>query len=74
MNALIIRDRPGFRVTSYGNGMAYVLRNNSTGRDIYFQGDDAARFRDEMGGLESRFDDTDKVLAWLWFDYAEDAA
>jgi len=34
-----------FRIVSHGNGLAYTLRDPSTGREVYLQGDDAADWR-----------------------------
>lgn len=46
---------PGFTVTSYGNGLSYLLRDRAARRELFVQGDDAAEFRDELeASIEAR--------------------
>lgn len=76
MNAAIIHALPGWQVTSYGNGIAYELVNRRTRQAIFFQGDDAAQFRDEFDGLTGRAPSLDfaDALRVIWNDYSEIAA
>lgn len=53
MRSCIIHDLPEWQVTSYGNGLAYAILHKLSGRDIFFQGDDADIFRDEFDALTS---------------------
>ena len=65
-NGVTIYDRNGFILTSYGNGWAYALKDNSSGRDAWFQDDDATEFR-------ARFDAAselgDEAVSRLFSDY-----
>lgn len=66
-----IRDTETFRVTSYHNGLAFVLAHKGAMRDVLFQGEDALRFEAELDAMETAFPDksTDAVLASIWSDY-----
>ncbi len=74
MKTTIIRERPDFTVTSYGNGLAYEMKAHPSGASAYFQGEDAERFEAELEALEARWNDVDEALARLWFSYAADFA
>lgn len=67
----IIAEREGFRVTSYGNGAAYLFENIEAKRDIFFQGDDATQFRDEWDAYEASARFAECALGQLWDDYSE---
>jgi hypothetical protein len=66
MKKCIIHESPIFRITSYGNGVGYLFENLSQGRAVWFQGDDAAHFADELEALADW-----RSLTELWGDYAE---
>jgi hypothetical protein len=66
MKKHVIYDGQVFRITSYGNGVSYVFENVPQGRLVYFQGDDAAHFADELEALADW-----RSLTELWDDYAE---
>ena len=53
MRSCIIHDLPEWRVTSWGNGLAYSIDHKPSGRDVFFQGDDAEQFRTEFDALTS---------------------
>lgn len=40
--------KDGLQVTSYGNGVAYVVYNTDTGNELFVQGEEAVRFRLEV--------------------------
>ena len=44
----IIFDGPQHTVTSYGNGMAYLVRRNETGEEFFVQGEDATAFYSDV--------------------------
>lgn len=69
MRQSIIHDLPGWQVTSYGNGLAYAIEHGE--RSLYFQGDDAAQFRDEFDNLTSGIPSLDYAAALqvIWNDY-----
>lgn len=48
MRSCVIHDLPQWRVTSYGNGLAYDIEHKPSGRSVFFQGDDADTFREEF--------------------------
>ena len=76
MRSVIIHDLPEWRVTSWGNGLAYEIEHKPDGRTLFFQGDDAAQFHDEFDGLTSRAPSLDfaDALRVIWNDYSEIAA
>lgn len=49
-----------FAVTSYGNGLSYLVREDS-GREFFLQGEDASAWRDEF----DKADAADKVQTFL---------
>lgn len=69
MSGIVTHDRPGFLVTSYWNGGAYEFRHKASGLSVYFQGDDATQFRDELDAYGEHWPDYDAALAQLWSDY-----
>ena len=76
MRSTIIHDLPEFSVTSYGNGLAYEIAEKASGKTLYFQGDDAAQFRDEFDGLTSGTPSLDfsDALRVIWSEYQEIAS
>lgn len=76
MRSVIIHDLPEWRVTSYGNGLAYEIEHKPDGRTLFFQGDDAVQFRDEFDGLTSKMPalDFSDALRVIWSEYQEIAA
>ena len=44
----VIHDHDGWRVTSYGNGAAYLLEDTQNNTSVFFQGDDALQFEGEL--------------------------
>ena len=75
MRSTIIHELPGWRVTSYGNGLAYEVAHKPLGMAIFFQGDDAGEFRDTLEGLteSAPFLDYSDALAIVWNDHSESA-
>jgi hypothetical protein len=51
MRSCIIHDLPDWRVTSWGNGLTYEIEHKPSGRDMFFQGEDAEQFRTEFDNL-----------------------
>lgn len=76
MRSTIIHDLPEFSLTSYGNGLAYEIERKPAGKTIFFQGDDAAQFRDEFDALTSKMPALDfaDALGCIWNDYSEIAS
>jgi hypothetical protein len=54
----------GFAVTSYGNGLAYLVKNEADGREFYLQGDDASTWCDQYDACDES-DDESLLLAFL---------
>ncbi len=71
MRSTTIADTPRFLLESYGGGLSYALTEKAGGKDVHFQGDDAARFREELGGMEVARPErpTDEILGELWAQY-----
>lgn len=55
--AIVIFDRDGWKLTSYGRGAAYLLECD--GKSVFFQDDDASHFRSSVMDVDG----------WL-FDHA----
>ena len=59
MTRTVIYDRNDWRLTSYGNGWAYLLEDlEDEPRSVWFQDDDAQQFRDgimDSSGFLSRY-------------------
>ncbi len=73
MRSTIIHDLPDWRVTSWGNGLAYAIEHKATGADFYVQGENADAWRDQFDKLTSgipslSFSDALRVL---WSEYVE---
>lgn len=75
MRSVIIHDLPEWRVTSYGNGLAYEIAHSPSGKTIFFQGDDAEIFRNRFetltDGTVQPVLDFDTALSIIWHDYSE---
>lgn len=54
MTGVIISNAHGWKITSYGNGMAYLVEHSTADGTSSFavQGDDAARFRSELEAFD----------------------
>lgn len=68
-----MHDTEDFTVTSYGNGLGYELRNKTQRHYVFFQGDDATAFREELRAMEEKEPETltNTLLARLWSEYGE---
>jgi len=51
MYSTTIHDLPDWRVTSWGNGLAYEIEHKPSRVGIFFEGDDADQFRTEFDNL-----------------------
>lgn len=74
MNVTVIAETSNFRLTSYGNGIAYALDHLSDPKyaeHVFVQGDDAEAFWEEYEAAREcpLFPDDEHVLAELWFRY-----
>jgi hypothetical protein len=69
---IIVRKTARFTLWSQGNGLIYALAHRASGKDIFFQGDDAIIFEQELDDAENAEPtrDTDDILASLWSTYA----
>ncbi|SDJ25987.1 hypothetical protein SAMN05428983_0866 [Agrobacterium fabrum] len=47
-----------FAITSYGNGLAYAVVNETDGREFFLQGDDASTWRDQYDAADESSDET----------------
>lgn len=68
-----IHDLPEWRVTSYGNGLAYSIERKPSGKSLFFQGDDATQFRNEFDNLTSGIPSLEfaDALQCIWSDYSD---
>lgn len=64
MRRIAIYSTAEFAVWSIGNGLAYEFINKGADRCVFFQGDDAGRFREEL-------DSPWRTLADLWGDWED---
>ena len=73
MEAVKIADTEHYSVTSYCNGCSYDLVSKERGASIFFQGDDAAQFREELEACENLNPERsiDSILNSIWLDYDE---
>jgi hypothetical protein len=72
MNRVCIYDRNGWRLTSYGNGWAYLLEDTEADshKSAWFQDDDATEFASQVmsedgfmvDNCEERFADYSEVM------------
>jgi len=67
MRQVVIMQSDRYELTSYGNGLAYRLRNKERGRSLFVQGDEATSFRDELNAIENANPDwpIDRTFRWL---------
>lgn len=70
MRAVVISEHSGFQLVSYGRGTAYCLTETETELSVFFQGDDAQIFREEMGAFEEH-NPHGNALEYLWGLYSE---
>lgn len=73
MQSIVIVDRHGLRVTSYGNGWAYEVRQSlgcGDYRTAFFQDDDASELRDRVSEIEAA--NPDMHVNDVWYRAAED--
>lgn len=56
MSEVVIINMNGWEVVSYGNGLSYSV-TGPNGIDIFFQGDDAIQFRDDLERWETNYPD-----------------
>lgn len=76
MRSATIHNLPDWQVISYGNGLAYEIAHKPSAKTLFFQGDDAVIFRDQLDGLTDgppALDFAD-ALHVIWSDYSEIAA
>lgn len=59
----IIFNVPKWQITSYGNGLIYLIKDLEAERSILLQGDDALAFRRELNEINGR----------EWGDICEDS-
>lgn len=50
--ATLILNSPSYAVTSYGNGLAYLVERKADGSQFHVQGDEAAQFHDAIFGQD----------------------
>lgn len=48
MKSAVILDTPAWRITSYGNGVAYAVEDVRLGKSVHLQGEDASEFSNEL--------------------------
>lgn len=70
MKLAIIAEHSGYQLTSYGNGNTYTLAETETGLSVFFQGDDATLFREEMEVFEKHMP-LANALRYLWYMYSD---
>ena len=58
---IIIEHGNGFKVTSYGNGAAYEIENETSGASVFLQGDDASAWRAAYDAMQCKPDIVCKV-------------
>ncbi len=65
-----------YRLDSYGNGAAYAFWDQTTGRSVWLQGDDAEAFRAAFDRVEELrpIDEPDQIMAHLWDEHDYGAA
>jgi hypothetical protein len=73
MQSNIIHDLTGWQVTSWGNGLSYEVFNKLTNQDIFFQGEDAEIFRNQLEELTEHSPHLgySDALRVIWNEYAE---
>lgn len=75
MQVCIIHEYPDWRVTSYGNGLGYAVDNLAAGLGLYFQGDDADTFCEQLEALTEGSPCLNycDALSVIWNDYSDNA-
>ena len=67
----ILIDQDGYKLTSYGNGCAYLLQYGDDATHV--QGADASRLSDEIDAFETAWPDASRValarFIWVTLDY-----
>lgn len=60
-----------YQLVSYGNGVAYEIREKDKTTSLFVQGDDATTLKQELDAIEAAFPEMsiDDVLARLWEPY-----
>lgn len=53
MRRVVIHELPSYRVVSYGRGTSYTFMNLKAEASVYFQGDDALAFEQELRAYEN---------------------
>ena len=70
MRSTVISRTQRYRLTSYGNGLAYELRlTDASGVfSVFVQGDDASEFEKQREQIEVRNPEwtAERVFDWLW--------
>ncbi len=56
-------------ITSYGNGLAYAVKDTQTGLEFFLQGDDAAAWREGYDAADER-DTVPAYLSQSFSDYS----
>lgn len=69
----ILHDTPRFFVTSWGNGLAYIMTHRHAHRSIFFQGEDVEEFRQLLTTYEETCPNVayDELLFAVWSNFAE---
>lgn len=55
MRSMILDRGRNYEITSYGNGLSYVITRLSDGKSVSIQGDDAPTFRTEWEHCSHRY-------------------
>lgn len=67
----ILIDQDDYKLTSYGNGCAYLLQYG--GDAVHVQGDDASQLSDEIDAFETVWPNASRValarFLWVSLDY-----
>lgn len=71
MKQVVIVDSEIFQVTSFGNGLSYLVVYKPGSVDFFVHGDSAITFREEWEALENAFPERniDLIFAELWDRY-----
>lgn len=57
MKDVVIERGDGYTVTSFGNGLSYLIKRESDGKEVFLQGEDATLWRDDY---DQQYADHDK--------------
>lgn len=69
MTRVIIHESGAYRLTSFGNGLAYALERLADAASIFVQGDDAESFRQTFEELCESEPSTDAACDGLFWAY-----